>query len=121
MRVENVSSKLRQKYEYSITLNLYSKIAIVCGYPHATKFIINFCTQSQDSFQALPLKYYHLFAHQKHCLYILCVIWDKLEPYLVYPPIFIYYVNNSQSKRAMSVSVRTITSRRNWSLIHIQE
>ena len=70
-------------------MNLYSKIAIVWGYPHASEFIINFCTESQDSFQELPLKSNHLFADQKHCLYILRVIWDKLEPYLVYPPLFI--------------------------------
>ena len=57
--------------------------------PHASEFISNFCTQSQNPIQALPLNSNHLFAHHKHCLYILRVIWDKLEPYLVYHPIFI--------------------------------
>ena len=47
------------------------------------------------------------------------MIWGELEPYLVYPTIF---VNNSQSKRGMSVSVGTFFfyGRRNYCLIPLR-
>ena len=48
----------------------------------------------------------HCICPSKHCPYILIMIWDKLEPYLIYPPIFT--VNNSQLKRAMYVPLRTM-------------
>ena len=48
-----------------------------------------FSLEANIHFKRCLLNSNNLFSHQKHCLYILRVIWDKLESCLVYPPIFI--------------------------------
>ena len=58
-------------------------------YPFASKCITNFCTRTQASFKMPLFNSNHLFDHQKHCLYFLHMIWDKSEPYLICPEIFI--------------------------------
>ena len=72
-------------------MNLYSKIAIVWGYPHASEFI-NFCTESQDLFQELPLKSNHLFAHQ-NTVSTFCV-WFGINWSHIWFTLHYLYVNN---------------------------
>ena len=52
-------------FAFIITRNdIFSIIEIVSGYPYTSELIIKISTQSQDSFQALPLNSHNSFGIQ---------------------------------------------------------